>query len=180
MLVARQKRKENIVEYLLYMWQVEDLIRAYQFDMDAIRKNLVGQFECEPKEQEEVAAWYENLLVMMQKENITQKGHLQILKNQLNDVFELHQALLKVNLFPDYVRAYQKAKGNIDSFAQKEGAEGENELETCLNALYGILMLRLQKKKVSSETMNAVTTFTQLLALLSAYYKKSEKGELDL
>ena len=37
MIVARQKRKENIAEYLLYMWQVEDLIRANRFDMDAIR-----------------------------------------------------------------------------------------------------------------------------------------------
>ena len=32
MIIARQKRKENIAEYLLYMWQVEDLIRANKFD----------------------------------------------------------------------------------------------------------------------------------------------------
>ena len=35
MIIARQKRKENIAEYLLYMWQVEDLIRANKFDMDS-------------------------------------------------------------------------------------------------------------------------------------------------
>ena len=34
MIIARRKRKENIAEYLLYMWQVEDLIRANNFDMD--------------------------------------------------------------------------------------------------------------------------------------------------
>lgn len=28
MITASQKRKENIAEYLLYMWQIEDLIRA--------------------------------------------------------------------------------------------------------------------------------------------------------
>ena len=27
MIIAQQKRKENIAEYLLYMWQVEDMIR---------------------------------------------------------------------------------------------------------------------------------------------------------
>ena len=36
MIIARRKRKENIAEYLLYMWQVEDLIRANNFDMDSI------------------------------------------------------------------------------------------------------------------------------------------------
>ena len=28
MKIASQKRKENIAEYLLYMWQIEDIIRA--------------------------------------------------------------------------------------------------------------------------------------------------------
>ena len=36
MLIARQKRSENIAEYLLYMFQVEDLIRAYDFNLDQI------------------------------------------------------------------------------------------------------------------------------------------------
>ena len=40
MIIARRKRKENIAEYLLYMWQVEDLIRANNFDMDSIRARL--------------------------------------------------------------------------------------------------------------------------------------------
>ena len=43
MIVAKQKRKENIAEYLLYMWQVEDLIRANQFDIDSIRRNVIAQ-----------------------------------------------------------------------------------------------------------------------------------------
>ena len=45
MIVARQKRKENIAEYLLYMWQVEDLIRANRFDMDAIRKSVIAHYD---------------------------------------------------------------------------------------------------------------------------------------
>ena len=45
MIVANQKRKENIAEYLLYMWQVEDLIRASNFDMETIRKQVVDRYE---------------------------------------------------------------------------------------------------------------------------------------
>ena len=43
MIIARQKRKENIAEYLLYMWQVEDLIRANKFDMDSINRTVIAQ-----------------------------------------------------------------------------------------------------------------------------------------
>ena len=45
MIVAQQKRKENMVEYLLYMWQVEDLIRANGLDIDKIRETLIKQYD---------------------------------------------------------------------------------------------------------------------------------------
>ena len=41
MITASQKRKENIAEYLLYMWQIEDLIRANGLDIDKIRANVL-------------------------------------------------------------------------------------------------------------------------------------------
>ena len=36
MLTASAKKRENIAEYLLYMWQIEDLIRAFGLDTDRI------------------------------------------------------------------------------------------------------------------------------------------------
>ena len=44
MIIAKRKRKENIAEYLLYMWQVEDLIRANKFDMDSIRRTVIAHY----------------------------------------------------------------------------------------------------------------------------------------
>ena len=29
--IAKTKRRENIAEYILYLWQLEDLLRALQF-----------------------------------------------------------------------------------------------------------------------------------------------------
>lgn len=44
MFTASQKRKENIAEYLLYMWQIEDLIRANDLDMDKIKANVIDRY----------------------------------------------------------------------------------------------------------------------------------------
>lgn len=41
MIIASQKKKENIAEYLLYMWQIEDIIRAYGLDIDQIQKHII-------------------------------------------------------------------------------------------------------------------------------------------
>ena len=44
MFIAKQKRKENIAEYLLYMWQVEDIIRSMNCDIRLIDSNIVSQY----------------------------------------------------------------------------------------------------------------------------------------
>ena len=65
---ARQKRKENIAEYLLYMWQVEDLIRANKFDMDSINRTVIAHYDQPEEVKKEIAQWYEELIEMMRSE----------------------------------------------------------------------------------------------------------------
>ena len=81
MIIARRKRKENIAEYLLYMWQVEDLIRANNFDMDSIRRTVVDRYDQPDDIKEEIAKWYEELIEMMRSEGVMEKGHIQLNKN---------------------------------------------------------------------------------------------------
>ena len=95
MIVAKQKRKENIAEYLLYMWQVEDLIRANQFDIDSIRRTVIAQYDQPDDVKEEIAGWYEELIEMMRSEGVKEKGHIQLNKNVIIALTDLHLRLLK-------------------------------------------------------------------------------------
>ena len=61
MFIASQKRKENIAEYLLYMWQVEDLIRANNLDIDKITINIVDKFNLTVEQRKLLIEWYESL-----------------------------------------------------------------------------------------------------------------------
>lgn len=36
MIIAKKLKEQNIAEYLIYMWQVEDLIRANGCDIDRL------------------------------------------------------------------------------------------------------------------------------------------------
>ena len=38
MYIAKKLRKTSIAEYLLYMWQIEDLIRAYGCSIGRIKR----------------------------------------------------------------------------------------------------------------------------------------------
>lgn len=180
MLIANQKRKENIAEYLLYMWQVEDTIRANKLDIDLIQQNIIDKFDQPEAVKSEIREWYENLIEMMRIENKVESGHLQINKNVITDLSELHQRLLKSSKEPFYTASFYKTLPYIVELRSKAGAEKVGELETCFLALYGILMLRLQGKEVSAETMGAIKQIGTFLAILSEKYKQDKAGELEL
>lgn len=177
MFISKQLKQQNIAEYLIYMWQVEDLLRAYGCDMERISENLVARYPAE--QQAELAQWYEDLIEMMRREEVMQHGHLQINRNVITWLTDLHLQLLASSKFPYYNAAYYKALPFIVELRAKGANKKEPELETCFEALYGILLLKLQKKGISDETKKAQEAITTMLSMLSNYYIEDKKGELE-
>ncbi|MBN1158524.1 MAG: DUF4924 family protein [Bacteroidales bacterium] len=179
MFIARQKRQTNIAEYILYMWQVEDLIRAHYFDIDKIETNLISQYAQPSKIKEEIRDWYADLILMMHEEGIRQNGHLSFLKTLMCDLNEFHLRLLNNTAEIQYHQLYLHASQYINELKAKSGNQIANDIETCMNALYGLLLLRLKKKEVSRETGQAMATFSQLIAALSKRFLEAEHGERE-
>lgn len=178
MIIASQKRKENIAEYLLYMWQIEDLIRANNLDIDAITKNVIDRYQLTPQQHKEMVEWYESLIDMMRREDVVKSGHLQLNKNVLIALVQLHQALLKDPRFPEYTAEFYKTLPFIVELRSKAGEDVKGEIETCFTALYGMLMMRLQGKEVTAETKTAVAQISKFIALLSHYFKLDSEDQL--
>ena len=180
MIIARQKRKENIAEYLLYMWQVEDLIRANKFDMDSINRTVIAHYDQPEEVKKEIAQWYEELIEMMRSEGVMEKGHIQLNKNVIITLTDLHLRLLKSPKEMVYSAAYYKTLPYIVQLRAKSGGEDLPELETCFAAVYGYLLLRMQGKEVSAETLEGIKQISSFLALLAEKYREDMKGELKL
>lgn len=178
MYIASHKRKENIAEYLLYMWQVEDMIRANDLDIEKIKKNIIDKFQIDEARRQELVEWYESLIEMMRREGVEKSGHLQINRNVLGDLVRLHDALLKDPRFPDYTKEFYATLPYIVELRSKAGDAPKGELETCFDALYGMLMLRLRGQEVSPDTLNAIKQISRFIALLTRDYHLDEKGEL--
>ena len=180
MIIAKRKRKENIAEYLLYMWQVEDLIRANNFDMDSIRRTVIAHYAQPASVKEEIAQWYQELIDMMRGEGVMEKGHIQLNKNVIIALTDLHLRLLRSSKEMVYGATYYKTLPFIVQLRAKSGGEELPEIETCFNALYGYLLLKMQHKEVSAETLEAIKQITAFLALLSEKYRADMNNELDL
>ena len=179
MFISQQLRKKSIAEYVLYMWQVEDLIRAYGCSLSRIKNEYVSQFSDYTDEQRsELVDWYGDLIRMINQEGKREKGHLQINQIVVQDVSDLHAQMLQSSKFPFYNAEYYKVLPFIVELRNR-GSKDVGEIETCLNALYGTMMLRLQKKPISPETANAVKEITTFIGMLSDYYIKDRTEGLE-
>jgi len=178
MLIAKQKRKENIAEYILYLYQIEDLIRAFKLDMELIKERLVSSYNADEKKSEAIASWYENLTMMMEKEQIQQKGHLQFLTNLISDLNEFHLKLMETGKDAMYPHTFKTVAGLITELKEKN-PEAKNDVELGITAVYGFLLLKMQQKQITIDTTEAIKRISKWLAELSKLYKDFEDGDLE-
>lgn len=178
MIIASKKRKDNIAEYILYMWQIEDIIRANGLDIANIRRNVIDKFRIDDAQKKEMEEWYESLIDMMRMEGVTEKGHLQINSNVLNQLVQLHQALLNDPEFPEYTAEFYRTLPYIVELRGKAADHKVGEIETCFTALYGMLMLRLSQQELSDNTKEAVAQISRFIATLSRNFHLDEEDKL--
>ncbi|MBK5195133.1 MAG: DUF4924 family protein [Proteiniphilum sp.] len=171
-------KQENIAEYLLFMWQTEDLLRAYGLDLDKVAQSIIDSSYQTVEERENARDRYEGLILMMRSEGLQKEGHLQINKNILIDLTDVHLRLLKDPKESEYIGTYYNTLPHIVALRAKSGNKQVSELETCFTALYGYLLLKLQKREIWGETQAAVAQITALLRLLSIKYRTIDKEDV--
>ena len=179
MYISQDLRKKNIAEYLLYMWQVEDTIRAFDCSLSRIVREYISRFDYTEEQKEDMADWYGYLIRMMNEEGCRESGHLQINRVTMMQLDELHKRLLGSTRFPFYNAEYYKVLPFIVELRNRGADKTESEVETCFNSLYGTMMLRLQNKQISPATAHAVKEITTLVGMLNDYYLKDKETPLE-
>ena len=175
MIIARQKRKENIAEYILYMWHIEDTIRACNFDINTIEKNVISHFDIDVSTKKEMKEWYESLIEMMKNEEITTIGHLQINHASTRLICDLHNEIIEQQEDTVYINLYKEGSVFIEEFRAINNANDEHSVALCLQFMYGIWLLKIKNQTISEETKQAVDAISKMLAYLSKKNKDNEE-----
>lgn len=169
--VAEKKKSQNIGEYLIYMYQMEDLIRSFQGNMEEILKYVIAHYPVSDEEKAEITSWFEGLLNQMKSEEILEKGHLQELTQIVDQLLQLHYRLVKTD--KSYFETYHLAKPHIlEAILAANGENLGNEVQICLNGVYGLLLCRLLGKKVSEDQLKAAEAFGEVLSFLNLVYQQ--------
>lgn len=151
------RKRDNIAEYILYLWQMEDYLRAFPRAMDdeATLPELRNELQ--------------DLSLMMHEENILDAGHLQLAKNALRELEELSEELYDDEA--TYRAAMIRLEPQLNLFKAKTDRPTMSNVEAGLTLLYQVMLLRVQKKEISRETMSVVEDVTAWMKYLSKTYK---------
>jgi hypothetical protein len=169
--IAEKKKSQNIGEYLVYMYQMEDLIRSYQGNMEEIRQYVVSHYPVSEEEKTKITRWFEELRENMMSQEIMEKGHLRELRDLVENLAILHWKLLKSD--KTYFETYNKAKPHIlEAILASDGENPGNEIQICINGIYGLLLCRLLGKKVDEQQIKAAEAFGEVLSLLNFNYQQ--------
>ena len=179
--IAQQKRKENIAEYILYLWQLEDLLRALQFSPEAIYATLVKPRHLDSQQEQLLLAWYMDIAHLLEQEGKEKSGHLDHTLHLISDIHDLHLRLMnqqEVDVM--YRQRYTVLTQYLPTLRSLLGKESDmSDTEVCFRALYAAMLYRIkgEGESVVADTLEVISPF---VATLTDYFHKVEKGEIDL
>lgn len=176
MTIAALKKEENIIEYVLYLWQMQDLVRAAGLDLSHVRVFLSSAQQEEGFNLDAELEWFAGLITSMKSNKLEKKGNLPEIDELLIELNYLHHTLIDLIKDQNYTADWQAAAPLLEEFLQRSGNKHMNPVEAMLTALYGLLVLRLKGQQASAETLTAIEAFKKVLVKLGGHYRDMRSG----
>lgn len=169
--IAETKRQNNISEYIIHMYQTEDLIRAYEFKIEDIDEYVVKHIPGDESEKKELLGWYTEVMNQMKAEGLESSGHLSSVQEIVNELSIMYEELQSTD--SAFEEVHKSSKSHIDKNMELAKGAITSEVQICLNGVYGLLLLRMKGKNVSDELMESINAFGDILSYLSYKYKQN-------
>ena len=178
--IAQAKRKENIAEYILYLWQIEDLLRALQFSPEAIYSQLVARREVADEQKQIFLLWYMDIANLLREEGKEEKGHLNHTLHLIADMHNLHLQLMQLPIGEHYRKTYAHLQPELPRLRELVGNAEMSDTELCFRALYAAMLYRIKGEGEKGAVKDTIEFVSPVVAELANLYRKVETGEIDL
>ena len=181
MYIAQAKRRENIAEYILYLWQIADVLRALQFSPEAIYSQLVKPRGLEPDKENELLLWYMDIAGLLQQEDKAEQGYLDHTLHLIGDLKRLHEQLLVLPAGEHYKSLFDRLLPELPHLRQLLGREDVGDIELAFRALYAVMLYRIKgDEKKEKSISDVIELVSPVIAELAQIYRQAESGEKDI
>mgnify|MGYP006092793831 CR=1 FL=1 len=179
MLISKKKEQENIAEYILYLFQIEEIIRSFKFNVDDIMEVFVLPNLPDTSFEGQYRKWYKEIIIEMKASNLEKKGHIDRVMEVFRELVFLHNTLHTMDKENKYKPLCERALTFIPEFRTKSGMKNNHDIEVMLHALYMKLQLRIRGKEITAETEEAFDAMRIQIAFLVREYHKMKSGNYN-
>mgnify|MGYP000008424520 FL=1 len=172
-------QNENVAEYLLYIFQIEALIRTLDLDINRLETELLAPAFPDPTQLQYQLSWYNEIVLEMRQRGLQKEGHLDQVEEILLELIYLHNTLLTILNDEKYKGLCDHATEALQAFKTKSNMANRHDIEALLHAMFMKLQLKMKKQDISPETEAAFDLFRIQLAYLSQNYQRMKAGELN-
>ncbi|MBB6460556.1 DUF4924 family protein [Flammeovirga kamogawensis] len=166
MVIADQKKEQNICEYIIYIYQSEELLRAFDFNFKDIEEYVINHIsKLSKQEKQDVLQWHKDLHTLMQEEEVTKEGHCSLAQNEVDKITKLHNDLIVND--KEYQSRYAVAEPHINNNLKIADGLITNPIQICINGIFGLLLLRTRGKKIDEPTQKILNSFGDVLSYLA-------------
>ncbi|MCC5922455.1 MAG: DUF4924 family protein [Crocinitomicaceae bacterium] len=177
MFIIQEKKKKNVAEFLILMYQIEDLLRSFDFDISRIENEFIAPQVASPSLMPTMIEWYSSLVAEMKTNKLEKKGHVSEVLEVTNELIYLHNTLLTVLNDEKYKDLNARADQHISAFRAKSDLGNIHPVEVCLNALYMKLLFKMKGQTISNATEEAFDSMRVLLAYLTKKYHEMYQNQ---
>jgi hypothetical protein len=176
---TESKKVENVAEYILYLFQIEDLVRSLNLDMERIKSQVLEPAIRDEFQLQEQISWYQNMVREMKVKGIEKEGHIDEVQEILVELTYLHNSLLTVMNDEKYKTLCGNAQEALVEFKQKSTMGQRQDVEVLMHAMFMKLQLKMRQKEISAETEEAFDLMRIQLAYLAREYQRMKSGDWD-
>ena len=173
--IAQSKLKNNVSEFIIHMYQMEDLCRVYQFNLDDIEQYVIHHFPVDEKEKKKLRSWFSSFIEKMKEQGTEERGHLREIQEYVDELLELKNSLISSD--EEFAAIYNNARPHIRQSlkeAAEMGQQVDSDIQVCLNGIYGLLLARMNGREVPEELNEGIDAFGRVLSYLSYKYKQDD------
>ena len=181
MYIALAKRRENIAEYILYLWQMEDMMRALRFSPEAIYARLVQPRGLDAEQENSLMVWYMGVADLLREEGKAESGHMTHTLHLIADLQRLHEQLMTLPAREKYRALYARLEPELPALRTITGKDGIGDIELAFRALYAVMLYRMKGEETGGKAAaDVLELVSPVIAGLAGIFRQVETGDLDL
>jgi len=151
---------ENTIDRIIGFWQTEDLLRAYQFDIEKLTQK---QFVQTDSKTDEARSFLVELKEAMEKEDVLEKGHTRHSMLLIEEKETMHLELLKSNSV--YKETFEKVQHAVGAYNKQQNIN-LGAVAVLFELLYAYYLKKLSGDEESELVAQMANTAAECINIL--------------